>query len=154
MKRSAGLVIYSLHVDEQLKVLLVHPGGPFYAKKDLGVWSIPKGEYEEGEDPLTVAVREFEEETGNTIEVLSPIALPPVKLASGKQVIAFAVQGDPALCFIRSNTFEMEWPPRTGKRQSFAEVDRAAWFTLDEAMVKIHPAQVPFLSFLQTVVAP
>lgn len=151
MKRSAGLLVYKWDDNQQLRVLLVHPGGPFYARKDAGVWSIPKGEYAEGEDPLAVAIREFEEETGNTIAVDAPVALQPIKLASGKQVIAFATKANPDPCFVQSNTFELEWPPRSGKRQTFPEVDRAEWFVMAEAMIKIHPAQLPLLTGLQAI---
>jgi len=146
-KRSAGILAYRIH-QEQLQVLLVHPGGPFYVKKDAGVWSIPKGEYEEGTDPLVAAQREFEEETGNTIAAAEFIPLGEVKLKTGKIIIAWAVKTDFDQCFISSNTFEIEWPPKSGKMQSFAEVDKAEWFTMEQAEIKIHPAQLPMLKNL------
>jgi predicted NUDIX family NTP pyrophosphohydrolase len=120
-------------------VLLVHPGGPFWAQKDAGVWSIPKGEFED-EDPLTAARREFLEETGSAVEG-EFVALAPVTQKSGKTIQAWAVEGDLDPLTIRSNTFEMEWPPRSGRKQSFPEVDRAAWFSIHDAMEKINPAQ-------------
>jgi predicted NUDIX family NTP pyrophosphohydrolase len=133
-----------------LELLLVHPGGPFWAKKDLGAWSIPKGEYEEGEDPLAVAIREFTEELGarpingpTTCFNLGEIAQP-----SGKRVAAFAIEGDFDPATLKSNTFEMEWPPKSGTKQSFPEVDRAGWFTPDEARQKIHAGQAPFIDRL------
>jgi predicted NUDIX family NTP pyrophosphohydrolase len=120
-------------------VLLVHPGGPFWAQKDAGAWSIPKGEFED-EDPLTAARREFLEETGSAVEG-EFVALAPVTQKSGKTIQAWAVEGDLDPLTIRSNTFEMEWPPRSGRKQSFPEVDRAAWFSIHDAMEKINPAQ-------------
>ena len=149
-KRSAGILAYRFH-QEQLQVLLVHPGGPFYIKKDEGAWSIPKGEYEEQEDPLTVAKREFEEETGNKITGEKFIELSPVKLKSGKMIRAWAVETDLDNPFISSNTFEMEWPPKSGKMQQFPETDKAAWFSIPDAAKKIHPAQLPLLRELDTL---
>jgi predicted NUDIX family NTP pyrophosphohydrolase len=146
MKRSAGILMYRGHGSE-LEVLLVHPGGPFWAKKDDGAWSIPKGEYDEAEDPLACAIREFEEELGSrprgTFIELGEIVQP-----SRKVVAAFAVEGefDPAV--LRSNRFEIEWPPRSGQMQSFPEVDRVAWFTPDLAKVKILPGQQGFIDRL------
>jgi predicted NUDIX family NTP pyrophosphohydrolase len=129
------------------EVLLVHPGGPFWAKKDLGAWSIPKGEIEPDEDPRTRALIEFAEETGTTLD--APLReLGQIKQKGGKLVIAFAAEGDLDADAIVSNTFEMEWPPRSGRRQSFPEVDRAAWFDLDEARRRINPAQAPLLDEL------
>src|SRR5712691_6750121 len=146
-KRSAGLLMYR-RAGPEISVLLVHPGGPFWAKKDLGAWSIPKGEYADGEDPLAVARREFEEETG---------ARPPgefrplgeVKQAGGKRVSAWAVEGDFDPGRLVSNTFELEWPPRSGRKQRFAEVDRADWFSLAEAREKILPGQRAFIDRLE-----
>src|SRR2546423_13508056 len=138
---SAGLLVYRRK--PHLEVLLAHPGGPFWAKKDAGVWTIPKGLVESG-DLLACARREFTEETG--LEVDGPfVALSPVKQKSGKVVHAFAAKADLDLAQCRSNTFEIEWPPRSGKRQSFPEVDRAAYFDLPTAMTKILPYQQPFL---------
>lgn len=132
-------------------MLLVHPGGPLWARKDAGAWSIPKGEIEAGESAFAVAQREFGEELG-----LAPPgdpaayqALGEVRQKSGKLVVAWAVAGDLDAAAARSNTFEMEWPPRSGHRALFPEVDRAAWFTLDEARRRINPAQAAFLDRLR-----
>jgi predicted NUDIX family NTP pyrophosphohydrolase len=144
-KRSAGLLIYRYIKNNEIEVLLVHPGGPFFAKKDSGVWSIPKGEYESGEDPLQVAKRELEEETGNVITNGKYTQLKPVTIKSGKQIIAWAVETDFEKCFICSNNFEMEWPPKSGKLQSFPEVDKADWFTIKVAREKINQGQLPLL---------
>ena len=142
-KKSAGILLYRIHHNIS-EVLLVHPGGPFWAKKDLGVWSIPKGEFEPGENPLDAAKREVEEETG--IKVEGPfIELTPVKLKSGKLIYAWAVQGDVDIANISSNEFEMEWPPKSGKKKSFPEIDNAAWFTLPEAKNKINGRQAPLI---------
>jgi predicted NUDIX family NTP pyrophosphohydrolase len=150
-KRSAGLLVYRL-AKKHLQVLLVHPGGPLYTRKDAGVWSIPKGEYDETEDPLTVAVREFHEETGNTLHGEQYIELGAVKLKSGKIITAWAVEADFEHPFIRSNAFGMEWPPKSGKMQLFPEVDNAKWFPIDEAIEKIHPAQVKFIHQLASII--
>lgn len=149
MKKSAGLLLYRDAVG-RLEVLLVHPGGPFWAKKDAGAWSIPKGEIGEGEDPLAAAKREFEEETG-TRPPGEAIALPPRRQAGGKLVHAWAVRGDLDPAALKSTTFTLEWPPRSGRRQEFPEVDRAAWFTLDEARGKILKSQAPFLDDLERI---
>jgi predicted NUDIX family NTP pyrophosphohydrolase len=147
VKQSAGILLYRKN-DNQLQVFLVHPGGPFFKNKDIGVWSIPKGEFLDDEDGLTAAKREFAEETGQTVDGRFT-ELKPVYLKSGKKVYAWAVEGDIDHEMIQSNLFEMEWPPRSGKRQSFPEVDRAAWFTLNEAKEKINAAQVGLIeSFL------
>jgi len=138
-KRSAGILMYR-RGPRGLEVLLVHPGGPFWAKKDLGAWSIPKGEYDGDEEPLAVAVREFEEETG-----LRPSGefrpLGEIVQAGRKVVTAFAVEGDFDPTGLTSNTFELEWPPRSGRKATFPEVDRAAWFAPEQAREKILPAQ-------------
>lgn len=149
-KRSAGLLLYRIRSGE-LEVLLVHPGGPFFSKKDTGVWSLPKGECTSGEDPQTVALREFEEETGVRPDG-QPACLGEVRQAGGKVVIVFALEGDLDTRTTRSNSFEMEWPPRSGRRQSFPEVDQAAWFTLDEARRKILAGQLPLLDRLREAV--
>jgi predicted NUDIX family NTP pyrophosphohydrolase len=130
-------------------VLIVHPGGPFWAKKDEGAWSIPKGEYAEGEDPQACALREFEEETGTALPEGELIELGAAKQRSGKVVTAWGAEGDLDADAIRSNEFEMEWPPRSGRMRSFPEVDRAGWFGLDEAAAKLNPAQGVFIERLR-----
>jgi predicted NUDIX family NTP pyrophosphohydrolase len=145
-KTSAGILLWR-RTGNVVEVLLVHPGGPFWRKKDIGAWSIPKGEYGVGEDPSTVARREFLEELGTSIEGVA-IALGDIKQKAGKVVTAFAIEGDFDTTTLRSNTFEIEWPPKSGGRQTFVEVDRAEWFTLDDARTKINPAQVALLDRL------
>lgn len=133
--------------DSNLQVFLVHPGGPFWAKKDAGAWSIPKGEYEEGEDPLEAAKREFEEETGIKADG-DFISLGQTKQPSGKIISAWAFEGDCSPAEVRSNTFSMEWPPKSGRVKEFPEVDRADWFNLTDARMRILKAQVEFLDRL------
>ncbi|ESY90739.1 NUDIX domain-containing protein [Mesorhizobium australicum] len=145
-KRSAGLLIYRRSNDD-ISVLLVHPGGPFWAKKDDGAWSIPKGLVEEDEDELAAARRETEEELGTAIEG-SFVRLGDYKQPGGKIVMAWSVEADIDVAAIKSNTFTMEWPPRSGSMKEFPEVDRAGWFTLAEAGVKILQGQRPMLSDL------
>ncbi len=146
-KRSAGILLYRVN-SSRLQVLLVHPGGPFWAKKDAGAWSIPKGEIEEGEDLLDAAKREVEEETGILVTGRF-ITLTPVKQKSGKIVHAWATEQDVDPRLVKSNLFEMEWPPRSGLKKSFPEIDRAAWFMLEEAKQKIIPGQEPLLEELE-----
>jgi len=150
MKKSAGLLLFREGAG-RLEVLLVHPGGPFWANKDAGAWSIPKGGIEEAEEPLAAALREFEEETG-TRPAGEPIALEPRRQPAGKLVYAWAMRGDLDPAAVTSTTFSMEWPPRSGRRQEFPEVDRAAWFTLEVARGKIVRGQAPFLDDLQRLV--
>jgi predicted NUDIX family NTP pyrophosphohydrolase len=147
-KESAGILLYRRGAGGA-EVLLVHPGGPFWAKKDAGAWSIPKGEIGPGEDALARARTEFEEELGAVPPAGEVRALAPIRQAGGKRVHAFAVEGafDPAA--LRSNSFAMEWPPRSGRRQEFPEIDRAAWFDLATARAKINPGQVPLLDALE-----
>lgn len=145
--QSSGLLPYRF-VDGELQVLLVHPGGPFWARKDLGAWSIAKGEIAPDEDPLAAAIREFREETGCT-PTGDFIGLTSVKQAGGKVVHAWAVELDWDPAQLRSNTFEMEWPRGSGKLRSFPEVDRAEWFELDEARRRINPAQQALIDELR-----
>lgn len=146
-KRSAGLLLYRVDVDGP-RVLLVHPGGPIWAKRDDGAWSIPKGELEPGEDARLVARREFEEELGSEPPHTGWLELGEITQAGGKQVTAFAAAGDLDARAASSNTFVLEWPPRSGRRQQFPEVDRAEWFGLAEARTKLIAAQAPLLDRL------
>ena len=150
-KQSAGIVLYRERTGAA-EVLLVHPGGPFWEKKDLSVWSIPKGEYEEGEDPRACALREFEEELGVPPPTDAPSDLGSIRQAGGKLVRAWAAEGDLDPTGVRSNTFTLEWPPRSGVIREFPEVDRAQWFGLAEARRRINPAQVVFLERLREMV--
>jgi predicted NUDIX family NTP pyrophosphohydrolase len=147
-RRSAGILLYR-RAGDGLEVLLVHPGGPFWAKRDAGAWSVPKGEYEGGEDPLTAARREFEEELGTGVPDGDAIDLGEITQKSGKLVRAWALEGDLNADEIKSNTFELDWPPRSGQTKSFPEVDRAGWFTLERAREKLNPAQVALLERLK-----
>lgn len=142
-KQSAGLLLYRERAG-RLEVFLVHPGGPFWARKDAGAWSIPKGEFGDDEAPLQAARREFEEETGFTVDG-EFVALPPLRQPSGKLIHAFALCADVDPARLRSNTFALEWPPKSGQRRDFPEVDRADWFTLEDAVAKIQKGQAPFL---------
>jgi len=145
-KQSAGLLLYRRQ-EGRLEVFLVHPGGPFWANKDAGAWFIPKGEHGPEEDSLTAARREFTEETG--LNAAGPfLPLTPLRQKSGKVVAAFAGEGEADPASLTSNTFTLEWPPRSGHLQEFPEVDRAAWFPLAEALQKIHPGQAGFLEEL------
>lgn len=146
-KRSAGLLMYR-RTGDALEVLLVHPGGPFWAKKDAGAWSIPKGECESGEEPLAAAIREFREETGFTS---APPYLPltPVRQRGGKVVEAWAFEGDGDPTALTSTMVSLEWPGGSGRRHEFPEVDRAGWFGLEEARLKILASQVPLLDELE-----
>ena len=143
MKQSAGLLLYRLN-KKNPEFFLVHPGGPFWKSKDLGAWSIPKGEFEDGEDPLQAAQREFEEETGQKIDG-DFVKLNAVKLKSGKMVYAWAIEKDIDPKILLSNTIQIEWPPKSGKKIEIPEVDRGEWFSFDEAKEKINPAQASFL---------
>jgi predicted NUDIX family NTP pyrophosphohydrolase len=149
--RSAGLLLHRGYGDE-IEVLLVHPGGPLWSRRDAGAWSIPKGEYLPGEEPLVAARREFQEELGTAGPDGEAAELGEVRLRSGKRVVAWALAGDLDASAAHSNTFSLEWPPRSGRFQEFPEVDRAQWFTLSEAARKLNPAQVPLLDRLREVV--
>jgi predicted NUDIX family NTP pyrophosphohydrolase len=151
--RSAGLLLYRRGADG-LEVLLVHPGGPFWTRRDLGAWSIPKGEYADEEDALAAARREFAEELGAPPPEGEMLDLGEIRQKSGKLVHAWALAGDLDVERVQSNQFEMEWPPRSGRRQSFPEVDRAAWFGLTEARERINPGQAELLDRLREAVAP
>lgn len=144
---SAGLLLYRTR-DGIREVLLAHPGGPFWAKRDDGAWSIPKGEVDEGEDPYAAARREFAEELGAVPPDGDPLPLGEVRLKSRKRVVAWALEGDFDPDQLVSMTFEMEWPPRSGRTATFPEVDRAAWFDLETARVKLNAGQVPLLDAL------
>jgi predicted NUDIX family NTP pyrophosphohydrolase len=146
-ERSAGILLYR-RAARGLEVLLVHPGGPFFARRDDGAWSVPKGLVEPGEEPLAAARREFAEELGSPCPGGPAIELGEIRQRSGKRVAAWAVQGDIDESAIASNTFELEWPPRSGRRQTFPEVDRAGWFDLDAARGKVLAAQAPLLDRL------
>jgi predicted NUDIX family NTP pyrophosphohydrolase len=147
--RSAGILMF--RKKERLEVLLVHPGGPFFARKDLGAWSIPKGEYDVSEDPLMAARREFSEETGVAVEGTF-LPLTAIKQKGGKEVLAWAVEGNIDASKISSNTFELEWPPHSGRIQAFPEVDRAEWFDIVTARAKINERQQSLLNELETLV--
>jgi predicted NUDIX family NTP pyrophosphohydrolase len=145
-KQSAGILLYR-EINKQLQFFLVHPGGPFYKNKDLGAWSIPKGEFLDDEEALIAAKREFFEETGQAIDG-EFMELEPVTLKSGKIIHAWAIKGDINHETIFSNSFEMEWPPKSGKKQSFPEIDRAGWFNKDEALLKINATQAALVADL------
>ncbi len=144
--KSAGLLLFR-ETPEGVEVLLVHPGGPYWAKKDDGAWSIPKGEFRDDEEPLAAARREFEEEMGRPVDG-DFLPLEPLKQPSGKRVLAWAVDADFDPSALQSNTFSMEWPPKSGRQQQFPEVDRAAWFDIHAAKQKILKGQAPFLDQL------
>ena len=145
--RSAGILLYRLGSGDP-EVLLVHPGGPFWARKDAGAWSIPKGEHSDSEDPQACALREFEEETGTPLSAGELIELGTVKQKGGKTVTAWAAERDLDPDSVRSNSFTMEWPPRSGRQAEFPEIDRAAWFDVTTAREKLLPAQTEFLDRL------
>jgi predicted NUDIX family NTP pyrophosphohydrolase len=152
-KQSAGLLLYRV-VEGDVEVLLVHPGGPYWAKKDEGAWSLPKGEYGGDEDPLGVALREFREELGlNPPDAGSTAFLGEVRQAGGKHVSAWALEGDADVVTVRSNTFTMEWPRGSGRTAEFPEVDRAGWFDLEAARRKLLRGQLPFIDRLDELLA-
>jgi predicted NUDIX family NTP pyrophosphohydrolase len=147
-KLSAGLLVYR-SMNGRLEVLLVHPGGPYWANRDEGAWSLPKGEYEVGEDPLRVAIREFREELGvRPPSDRQPEFLGESRQSSGKRISVWALNGDVDVGVIRSNTFTMEWPPHSGHSEEFPEVDRAAWFDVEAARRKVLSGQIDFIDRL------
>lgn len=149
-KRSAGLLLFRRSGPDRVEVLLVHPGGPFFRNKDEGTWTLPKGEIESGEDPLTTAKRELAEETGFDLTADGePFALGEVRQRGGKIVLAWAVEASVEPARLESNTFEIEWPPRSGRRRRFPEIDRAEYFPLGRAREKINPVQIEFLDRLE-----
>ena len=151
-RTSAGILLWRRSGD-RVEVLLAHQGGPYWVKKDLGHWTVPKGEIEPGEERMDVARREFLEETGHPVPAGPLVDLGEITQKSGKVVLAWAVRGDldPSLAF--SNTYDLEWPPRSGRMQSFPEIDRVEWFDLDEAARRLKAAQVPFVDRLRAVLA-
>jgi predicted NUDIX family NTP pyrophosphohydrolase len=150
-KVSAGILLYRLPARGP-EVFLVHPGGPFWAKRDLAAWSVPKGEIDADEDPLEAAKREFFEETGQRVDG-NFVELSPVRQPGGKVVCAWAVEGEIDAAAIVSNTFSIEWPPKSGKTRAFPEIDRAGWFALDDAREKILAGQQPLLDQLMETIA-
>jgi predicted NUDIX family NTP pyrophosphohydrolase len=151
-RTSAGILLWRRRGD-RVEVLLAHQGGPFWVKKDLGHWTIPKGEVEPGEELVAVARREFHEETGHEVGDVGLVDLGQIRQKSGKVVFAWAANGDLDPSAAVSNTFDIEWPPRSGRIQSFPEIDRVEWFGLDEARRRLKAAQVPFLDRLQSAAA-
>ena len=147
-RRSAGILLYRRTPDGSVEVLLGHPGGPIWANRDEGVWSVPKGEYEPDETAWDVARREFEEETGHPAPDGAPIDLGEIRQKGGKLVVAYALQGDLDPTAAHSNTFEFEWPPRSGQSITVPEIDRVAWFGPDEARRRIKESQIPFVDRL------
>lgn len=150
-KRSAGLLLFRRR-GGNVEVFLVHPGGPFWSKKDLGAWSIPKGEYAAGEDSLEAALREFQEETGTRAGGV-PIPLRDIRQAGGKIVSAWAMEGDFDAARLRSNLFRMEWPPKSGETKQFPEIDKGEWFSIDAARLKLLKSQTGFLDQLVLTLA-
>ena len=151
-KQSAGILLYRQTPQAALEVFLVHPGGPFWKNKDAGSWTIPKGEFDNDEPALDAAIREFREETGFPLKGhFQPLS--PIRQKGGKRVFAWALAGDLDPAAIVSNTFEIEWPPHSGKQQSFPEVDRGGWFSIAEAKRIINPAQAAFLEELEETIS-
>ena len=151
MRKSAGIVLYR-NQNQAMEVFLVHPGGPYWAGKEEGAWSIPKGEFAEGEDPLATAQREFREETGSEIKG-NFIDLGTVKQKGGKLVYAWATEGDLDARAIKSNTFKQEWPYKSGKWNTYPEVDKAGWFSIEQAKIKLNPAQFTLLERLTNLLS-
>jgi len=151
-EHSAGILLYR-RGSKGLEVLLVHPGGPFWQKRDAGAWQIPKGKIDDGEELLAAALREFREELGVTLDGSTARSLTRIRQAAGKWVDTFAIQGDLDADAIVSETFEMEWPPKSGRRQTYPEIDRAHWFPLHDARAKMLESQIPLLDELEAVLA-
>lgn len=151
-KKSAGILLYRRN-GGRIEVLLGHPGGPFWKNRDLGVWTIPKGVIDEGEDPYAAARREFIEETG-VVPGDTCVELTPLRQPSGKTIHVWAVEGDCAADEVKSNLFSMEWPPKSGVMAEFPEIDRAGWFGMEEARRRILPGQAPFLTELESLQLP
>jgi len=149
-RRSAGILLHR-GTPEAIEVLLVHPGGPLWTRRETGAWSIPKGEYLDGEDPLLAARREFQEELGTAPPAGEAADLGETRQKSGKRVRGWALEGDLDVAQIQSNTCQLEWPPRSGRRIEIPEVDRAEWFALEAAREKINPGQVPLLDRLEQI---
>jgi predicted NUDIX family NTP pyrophosphohydrolase len=147
-RRSAGILLWRRATGDEIEVLLGHPGGPLFARKDHGHWTIPKGEIEAGEAAWDVARREFTEETGFPVPTGAPLELGEIRQKGGKLVVAWALEGDLDVDAAHSNTFWLEWPPRSGRRIEVPEIDRVTWFTLDEARAHIKETQIPFLDRL------
>jgi len=152
VKQSAGILMYKRQ-DGELRVLLVHPGGPLFTKKDLGWWTIPKGEFIDGEQPAAAAVRELWEETGAEIDAAQLVELGSVRQKSGKVVSAWGIEADFDVTRLKSNTFELEWPPHSGTVREFPEVDRGEWFSVQAARAKINAAQASFLDRLEALLS-
>ena len=150
-KQSAGLLLFR-RLEKEIEFLLVHPGGPFFARKHEGVWTIPKGELKENEDPLEAAKREFKEETGFAMEGQF-LPLHPIKQKGGKQVLGWALEANLDETKIESNTFELQWPPRSGRLQQFPEIDKAGWFGYEEACRLINERQIPFIDELLRLIS-
>jgi len=149
-KQSAGILLFRFNKNT-LQVFLGHPGGPYWRNKDVGAWSIPKGEFEENEDPLEAAKREFKEETGHEVKG-NFIPLKPLKQKSGKIIYAWALEGEMEINKVKSNNFEMEWPPKSGKMMQFPEIDKAGWFDVSQAKEKIIAGQIAFISEFEEIV--
>jgi predicted NUDIX family NTP pyrophosphohydrolase len=152
-RTSAGLLLYRRHPERGVEVLVGHMGGPFWARKDAGAWSIPKGEHGPDEEPRDVALREFAEELGSPAPGTDLVPLGEVRQSGGKRLTAWAAEGDLDAAAAVSNTFSLEWPPRSGRVQEFPEIDRAAWLTVDEAREKLVAGQVPLLDRLLDLLA-
>jgi len=149
VKKSAGILVYK-YAAQEIRFLLLHPGGPFWKSKDIGAWTIPKGEIENGDDPFQTALKEFEEETGSSITG-NFIQLNPIVQKGGKTIYVWAVEGDFNCQTFHSNTFDMEWPPKSGQLKQFPEIDKAEWYDLETSKMKINPAQFALITEVLTI---